>query len=76
MYVVVLVIVENKIIGVFSVGKFNIFMVLVIKCSECKILLVGGVLLGIVLLIGLGFVWWINWVIGKLVDYVEWVFEG
>ncbi|EPS8492574.1 two-component system sensor histidine kinase CreC [Yersinia enterocolitica] len=76
MYVAAPVIVENKIIGVLSVGKPNISMAPVIKRSERKILLAGGVLLGIALLIGLGFVWWINRAIGKLVDYAERVSEG
>ncbi|MFQ6290245.1 two-component system sensor histidine kinase CreC [Yersinia enterocolitica] len=76
MYVAAPVMVENKIIGVISVGKPNISMVPVIKRSERKILLAGGVLLGIALLIGLGFVWWINRAIGKLVDYAERVAEG
>lgn len=51
-------------------------MVPVIKRSERKILFAGGLLLGIALLIGLGFVWWINRAIGKLVDYAERVAEG
>lgn len=76
MYVAAPVIVDNKIIGVLSVGKPNISMAPVIKRSERKILLAGGVLLGIALLIGLGFVWWINRAIGKLVDYAERVSEG
>ncbi|EKN3394477.1 TPA: two-component system sensor histidine kinase CreC [Yersinia enterocolitica] len=76
MYVAAPVMVENKIIGVLSVGKPNISMAPVIKRSERKILLAGGVLLGIALLIGLGFVWWINRAIGKLVDYAERVSEG
>ncbi|MFW5390544.1 two-component system sensor histidine kinase CreC [Yersinia sp. 2544 StPb PI] len=76
MYVAAPVIAENKIIGVLSVGKPNISMAPVIKRSERKILLAGGVLLGIALLIGLGFVWWINRAIGKLVDYAERVAEG
>ncbi|WP_432322311.1 two-component system sensor histidine kinase CreC [Yersinia enterocolitica] len=76
MYVAAPVIVEDKIIGVLSVGKPNISMAPVIKRSERKILLAGGVLLGIALLIGLGFVWWINRAIGKLVDYAERVSEG
>ncbi|EKN3559972.1 TPA: two-component system sensor histidine kinase CreC [Yersinia enterocolitica] len=76
MYVAAPVMVENKIIGVLSVGKPNISMAPVIKRSERKILLAGGVLLGIALLIGLGFVWWINRAIGKLVDYAERVAEG
>ncbi|HDL7644949.1 TPA: two-component system sensor histidine kinase CreC [Yersinia enterocolitica] len=76
MYVAAPVIVENKIIGVLSVGKPNISMAPVIKRSERKILLAGGGLLGIALLIGLGFVWWINRAIGKLVDYAERVSEG
>ncbi|WP_392433500.1 two-component system sensor histidine kinase CreC [Yersinia sp. HM-2024] len=76
MYVAAPVIAENKIIGVLSVGKPNISMAPVIKRSERKILLAGGVLLGMALLIGLGFVWWINRAIGKLVDYAERVSEG
>ncbi|CNE65170.1 two-component system sensor histidine kinase CreC [Yersinia kristensenii] len=76
MYVAAPVIVDNQIIGVLSVGKPNISMAPVIKRSERKILLAGGVLLGIALLIGLGFVWWINRAIGKLVDYAERVSEG
>lgn len=48
----------------------------VIKRSERKILLAGGILLGIALLIGLGFAWWINRAIGKLVNYAERVAEG
>ncbi|MFL4558683.1 two-component system sensor histidine kinase CreC [Yersinia kristensenii] len=76
MYVAAPVIVDNQIIGVLSVGKPNISMAPVIKRSERKILLAGGVLLGIALLIGLGFVWWINRAIGKLVDYAERVAEG
>ncbi|MDN0111857.1 two-component system sensor histidine kinase CreC [Yersinia mollaretii] len=76
MYVAAPVMVENQIIGVLSVGKPNISMAPVIKRSERKILLAGGILLGIALLIGLGFVWWINRAIGKLVNYAERVAEG
>jgi two-component system sensor histidine kinase CreC len=76
MYVAAPVIVENRIVGVLSVGKPNISMAPVIKRSERKILLAGVMLLGIALLIGLGFVWWINRSIGKLVDYAERVAEG
>ncbi|WP_145520195.1 two-component system sensor histidine kinase CreC [Yersinia mollaretii] len=76
MYVAAPVIVENQITGVLSVGKPNISMAPVIKRSERKILLAGGILLGIALLIGLGFVWWINRAIGKLVNYAERVAEG
>ncbi|CNH93998.1 sensory histidine kinase CreC [Yersinia aldovae] len=76
MYVAAPVIVDNRIVGVLSVGKPNISMAPVIKRSERKILLAGGVLLGIALLIGLVFVWWINRSIGKLVDYAERVAEG
>lgn len=76
MYVAAPVMVDNKIMGVLSVGKPNISMAPVIKRSERKILLAGGVLLGIALLIGLGFVWWINRVIGKLVNYAEQVAQG
>ncbi|CNL41084.1 two-component system sensor histidine kinase CreC [Yersinia frederiksenii] len=76
MYVAAPVMVDNKIMGVLSVGKPNISMAPVIKRSERKILLAGGVLLGIALLIGLGFVWWINRAIGKLVNYAEQVAQG
>lgn len=76
MYVAAPVIVENRIVGVLSIGKPNLSMVPVIKRSERKILFAGGLLLGIALLIGLGFVWWINRAIGKLVDYAERVAEG
>ncbi|WP_019211614.1 two-component system sensor histidine kinase CreC [Yersinia massiliensis] len=76
MYVAAPVMVGNKIMGVLSVGKPNISMAPVIKRSERKILLAGGVLLGIALLIGLGFVWWINRAIGKLVNYAEQVAQG
>ncbi|MGE4801911.1 two-component system sensor histidine kinase CreC [Yersinia hibernica] len=76
MYVAAPVIVDNKIIGVLSVGKPNISMAPVIKRSERKILLAGGILLGIALLIGLGFAWWINRAIGMLVAYAERVSEG
>lgn len=76
MYVAAPVMADNRLIGVLSVGKPNISMVPVIKRSERKILLAGGVLLGIALLIGLGFAWWINRAIGKLVDYAERVAEG
>ncbi|WP_145551827.1 two-component system sensor histidine kinase CreC [Yersinia mollaretii] len=76
MYVAAPVMVENQTLGVLSVGKPNISMAPVIKRSERKILLAGGILLGIALLIGLGFVWWINRAIGKLVHYAERVAEG
>ncbi|EFE96145.1 two-component system sensor histidine kinase CreC [Serratia odorifera] len=76
MYVAAPVREGRKIIGVLSVGKPNSSMTPVIKRSERRILLAGGVLLGIALLIGLGFVWWINRSIGRLVHYADGVAQG
>lgn len=76
MYVVVLIISDGWIIGVLFVGKLNVVMVLVIKCSEWCILWVSVVLLGIVLVIGVGMVWWINCFIVWLMCYVDFVIEN
>ncbi|MDN0087739.1 two-component system sensor histidine kinase CreC [Yersinia nurmii] len=76
MYISAPVMVDNQIMGVLSVGKPNLSMAPVIKRSERRILLAGAILLGIALLIGLGFVWWINRSIGRLVNYAERVAEG
>ncbi len=61
----------QNIIGVLSVGKPNSAMDPVIRRSERRILWAGVALLGIALLIGLGFVLWINRAIGKLVRYAD-----
>ncbi|WP_156294115.1 two-component system sensor histidine kinase CreC [Serratia oryzae] len=76
MYVAAPVIEQGQIIGVLSVGKPNSSMVPVIRRSERRILLAGAVLLGIALAIGLGFVWWINRSISRLVRYADGVAQG
>ncbi|CAI1160217.1 two-component system sensor histidine kinase CreC [Serratia quinivorans] len=76
MYVAAPVMEQGKIIGVLSVGKPNSTMTPVIKRSERRILWAGALLLGIALLIGLGFVWWINRSIGRLVHYADGVAQG
>ncbi len=76
MYVAAPVMEQGKIIGVLSVGKPNSTMAPVIKRSERRILWAGALLLGIALLIGLGFVWWINRSIGRLVHYADGVAKG
>ncbi|HGM5492145.1 TPA: two-component system sensor histidine kinase CreC [Serratia fonticola] len=76
MYVAAPVIEQGQIIGVLSVGKPNSTMAPVIRRSERRILLAGAVLLGIALAIGLGFVWWINRSINRLVRYADGVAHG
>ncbi|PVD39735.1 two-component system sensor histidine kinase CreC [Serratia liquefaciens] len=76
MYVAAPVLEQGKIIGVLSVGKPNSTMAPVIKRSERRILWAGALLLGIALLIGLVFVWWINRSIGRLVRYADGVAQG
>lgn len=76
MYVAAPVMDQGTIIGVLSVGKPNSTMAPVIKRSERRILWAGALLLGIALLIGLGFVWWINRSIGRLVHYADGVAKG
>lgn len=76
MYVAAPVLEQGKIIGALSVGKPNSTMAPVIKRSERRILWAGALLLGIALLIGLGFVWWINRSIGRLVRYADGVAQG
>lgn len=65
-----------QLLGVLSVGKPNLAMAPVIRRSERRILLAGGLLLGIALLIGVGFVWWINRSISRLVGYADAVAAG
>ncbi|AHG19321.1 histidine kinase [Chania multitudinisentens RB-25] len=76
MYVAAPVVEQGQIIGVLSVGKPNSAMASVIRRSERRILLAGAVLLGIALAIGLGFVWWINRSINRLVFYANGVAQG
>ncbi|BEL96085.1 two-component system sensor histidine kinase CreC [Serratia sp. CY54039] len=76
MYVAAPVIEQGRIIGVLTVGKPNSTMAPVIKRSERRILWAGALLLGIALLIGAVFVWWINRSIGRLVRYADGVAQG
>lgn len=76
MYVAAPVIEQGRIIGVLTVGKPNSTMAPVIKRSERRILWAGALLLGIALLIGAAFVWWINRSIGRLVRYADGVAQG
>ena len=66
----------ERLIGVVSVGKANSTMLPVIRRSEHRILWAGAALLGIALLIGLGFVLWINRSVGRLVRYADSVTRG
>lgn len=75
MYVAAPVREGGAIVGVLSVGKPNSAMEPVIRRSERRILWAGVALLGIALLIGFGFVVWINRAIGKLVRYADSVTE-
>ncbi len=76
MYVAAPVYNGDKIIGVLSVGKPNLAMAPVIKRSERRIQIAGVWLLGIALVIGMGFVWWINRSISRLVNYAGQVADG
>ena len=76
MYVAAPVIEQGRIIGVLTVGKPNSTMAPVIKRSERRILWAGALLLGIALLIGAVFVWWITRSIGRLVRYADGVAQG
>lgn len=66
----------SRFIGVLSVGKSNAAMVSVIKRSERRILWVSVILLGIVLVIGVGMVWWINRFIVRFIRYVDFVIDN
>lgn len=76
MYVVVSIMDGSRFIGVLSVGKSNAAMVSVIKRSERRILWVSVILLGIVLVIGVGMVWWINRFIVRFIRYVDFVIDN
>ncbi|MCC3252244.1 two-component system sensor histidine kinase CreC, partial [Serratia marcescens] len=70
------VIEKGRISGVLTVVKPNSTMAPVITRSERRIMCAGALLLGIALLIGAGFVWWINRSIGRLVRYADGVAQG
>lgn len=76
MYVAAPIKVNGQIAGSLTVAKPNSSMMPIIHHSERRILLAGVLLLGIALLIGLGFVWWINRSISRLVAYAENVADG
>lgn len=76
MYVAAPIRSQGQIIGSLTVAKPNRAMEPIIKRSERRIILAGGLLLGIALLIGIGFVWWINRSISRLVQYAGDVSDG
>ncbi|MFV0548159.1 MAG: two-component system sensor histidine kinase CreC [Limnobaculum xujianqingii] len=67
---------DGKIIGSLTVSKPNQTMQPVIRRSERRMEIAGGILLGIALVIGAGFVWWINRSISRLVRYASEVADG
>lgn len=76
MYVAAPIHYQGQIIGSLTVAKPNRTMNPIIWRSERRIMIAGGLLLGIALLIGIGFVWWINRSISRLVQYAEDVEQG
>lgn len=76
MYVAAPIRYQGQIIGSLTVAKPNRAMNPIIWRSERRIMIAGGLLLGIALLIGIGFVWWINRSISRLVQYAEDVEQG
>lgn len=67
---------DGKIIGSLTVAKPNEAMQPVIRRSERRIEIAGIMLLGIALVIGAVFVWWINRSISRLVRYAGEVADG
>ncbi|AKJ41228.1 two-component system sensor histidine kinase CreC [Pragia fontium] len=67
---------DGQIIGSLTVSKPNQTMQPVIRRSERRMEIAGIILLGIALLIGAVFVWWINRSISRLVRYASEVAEG
>ena len=67
---------DDKIIGVLTVAKPNAKVQPFVERSQQKILRRGGLLLVLSLLIGLGFAFWINRVLHKLMDYIANVEAG
>ncbi len=76
MYVAAPVKIDGVLVGSLTVAKPSSTMVPVIRRSERRITMAGGMLLGIALLIGMGFVWWITRSIKKLMGYAENVSAG
>jgi len=76
MYVAAPIRYQDQIIGSLTVAKPNRAMNPIIWRSEQRIMIAGGLLLGIALLIGIGFVWWINRSISRLVQYAGDVEQG
>lgn len=71
MYVAAPLRINGDIVGVLTVAKPNKSMEVVVARGERRILYSGGLLIGLALLIGLLFIWWINRSINKLVKYAE-----
>jgi two-component system sensor histidine kinase CreC len=76
MYVAAPIRSEGEIIGSLTVAKPNKAMEPIIRRSERRIIIAGAVLLGLALLIGIGFVWWINRSVSRLVQYAGDVSDG
>lgn len=76
MHVAAPIMIDGQIAGVLTVYKPNSTLMPLITRSEQHITTAGGILLGIALLIGLGFVWWINRAIGTLERYAQGVAAG
>ncbi|MDR0806793.1 MAG: two-component system sensor histidine kinase CreC [Enterobacteriaceae bacterium] len=67
---------DGKIIGSLTVSKPNQTMQPVIQRSELRMKIASIILLGIALVIGIIFVWWINRSISRLVRYASEVADG
>ncbi|MGL4767981.1 MAG: two-component system sensor histidine kinase CreC [Formosimonas sp.] len=76
MHVAAPVLINGQIAGVLTVAKPNQSLMPIIERNEQRVMLAGGILLGIALLIGGFFVWWINGSIGKLEQYAHDVAAG
>lgn len=76
MYVAAPIKSNDKIIGSLTVSKPNQTMQPVISRGERRIEIAAVILLGITLLIGAVFLWWINRSISRLVRYASEVAEG
>jgi len=66
----------NRIIGVLTVAKPNLAVQPFVERSQQIILQRGALLLGLSLLIGAGFAWWLTHALGKLMLYVRAVEAG
>lgn len=76
MYVAAPIKAGDKIVGSLTVAKPNRVMMPIIRRSELHMQIAGFFLLGIALLIGIVFVWWITHSILRLVQYAREVADG